>query len=136
MRAASSNSSWSERLVHLPFEPLDHRVVLAVEEVDQLLHELHVVVVVDVAHARRRALLDVRVEARPTEAVVTVELRVGARADRERAQQQVEGLADRVRVRVRTEVADALAVLAAHHHRPRPLLVERDREVRDTTCRP
>ena len=107
-----------------------HRVVLAVEEVEQLLHELHVVVVVDVADARRRALLDVRVEARPAEAVVPVELRVRARADRERAQQEVERLADRVRVRERAEVADALAVLAAHHHRPRPLLVERDREVR------
>ena len=59
-----------------------------------------------------------------------VELRLGARADREGAQQEVERLADRVRVRVRTEVADALALLAAQHHRPRPLLVERDREVR------
>ena len=57
------------------FEPLDDRVVLAVEEVEQLLHELVVLLVVDVADARRRALLDVRVEARPAEPVVAVELR-------------------------------------------------------------
>ena len=105
-------------------------VVLAVEEVEQLLDELVVLLVVDRADARRRALLDVRVEARAAEPVVAVELVLRARADRERAQQQVERLADRVRVRVRTEVADALALLAAQHHRPRPLLVERDREVR------
>ena len=92
--------------------------MLAVEEVEQLLDELVVLVVVDVADARRRALLDVRVEARPAEPVVAVELAVGARADRERAQQQVERLADRVGVRVRAEVADALALLAAHAPSP------------------
>ena len=64
------------------------------------------------------------------EPVVAIELGVGARPNRERAQQEVEGLADRVRVRERTEVADSLAVLAAHDHRTRPLLVEGDREVR------
>ena len=71
-----------------------------------------------------------RVEARSAEPLVALELAVGARADRERAQQEVERLADRVRVGVRAEVADALALLAAHHHGARPLLVERDREER------
>ena len=85
---------------------------------------------VDVADARRRALLDVRVEARPAEPLVAVELALGAGADRERAQQQVERLPDRVGVRERPEVADALALAAPQHHRPRPLLVEGDREVR------
>ena len=112
------------------FEPLEHRVVLAVEEVDQLRDEAVVLLVVDRVDARRRALLDVRVQARPAEPVMPVELVLRARADRERPQQQVERLADRVRVRVRTEVAHALALLAAQHHRARPLLVERDREVR------
>ena len=36
-RAASSNSSCVGRVVHALLEPLEHRVVLAVEEVDQLL---------------------------------------------------------------------------------------------------
>ena len=76
------------------------------------------------------ALLDVRVEARPAQAIVAVELRLRARTDREGPQQEIERLADRVGVRVGTEVADALALLAAHHHRPRPLLVEGDGEVR------
>ena len=62
-------------VAHPLLEPLDDRVVLAVEEVEELLDELHVLVVVDVADARRRALLDVRVEARPAEPVVAVELR-------------------------------------------------------------
>ena len=110
-RAASSNSSSSAAVGHALFEPLDDRVVLAVEEVEELVDELVVLVVIDVADARRRALLDVRVEARPPEPVVAVELRLRARADRERAQEQVERLPDRVRVRVRAEVADALALL-------------------------
>ena len=64
------------------------------------------------------ALLDVEQEARPAEALVAVELVVRAGADRERAQQQVERLADGVGVRVGPEVAHALALAAPHHHRP------------------
>ena len=59
-----------------------------------------------------------------------VELARAARADREAAQQQIERVADRVGVRVRPEVAGALALAAAHHQRPRELLVERDRQER------
>ena len=117
-------------LVHLLVEAVEHRRGVAVEEGDELVDERHVLVVVDGADARRDALLDVRVEARATEALVAVELALGARADRERAQQQVERLADRVGVGVGTEVADALALGPPHHHGPRPLLVEGDREVR------
>ena len=129
-RAACSNSSVVARLVHLLVEPVEDGRGVAVEELDQLVDQAVVLVVVDGADARRRALLDVRVEARAAEALVAVELVLRARADRERAEQQVERLADRVRVRVRTEVADALALRAPQHHRPRPLLVEGDREVR------
>jgi hypothetical protein len=72
-------ASWSRT------EALDDLVVLAVEEVEQLLHERVVLVALDVADARRRTLLDVRVEARTSEPMVAVELVLGARADRERA---------------------------------------------------
>ncbi len=117
-------------ILHPRIEPLQHRVVLAVEEREQLADELVVLRVVDRVDARRRALLDVGVEARPAEAMVPIELRLRARPDRERPQQEVERLPDRVRMRVRTEVAHALALGAAQHHRPGPLLVESDREVR------
>ena len=118
------------RLGHERLEPLHHGRGLAAEEREELVDEGAVLVVGDRLHARRHALLDVRVEARPAEPLVALELAVGARADRERAQQQVEGLADRVGVGVRTEVADALALLAAHDHGAWPLLVERHREER------
>ena len=71
------------------------------------------------------ALLDVEQQARPAQARGGVELVVGAGADRERAQQQVERLPDGVGVAVGAEVADALALLAPHDHRPGPLVVER-----------
>ena len=67
-------------------------------------------------------------QARPTDAVVVGELVVRARADRKRAQQEVERLPDGVGVAVGAEVADALALLAAHDHGPGPLVVEGDGE--------
>ncbi len=79
---------------------------------------------IDLADARPGALLDVEQQARSAESLVLVELRRAARADREAAQQQVERVADRVRVGVRPEVPRALALAAAHHQRPRPLLVD------------
>ncbi len=118
------------RLAHLGLEPLDDRVGLAVEELEQLGDENVVGGLVDLTDARPAALLDVEQQARPTLAVVMGELVVAAGTDRERAQQQVERLADRVRVAVRTEVAHALAPQTAHDHRPRPLVVECDGEER------
>ena len=60
--------------------------MLAAEEVEQFLDEAVVLLVIYRADAGRRALLDVRVEARPPETVMSVELRLRARANRERAQ--------------------------------------------------
>ena len=59
-----------------------------------------------------------------------VEQRLRARPHREHAREQVDGLADRVRVRVRTVVLRPAALPSAHHGRLRPLVVQRDREVR------
>ncbi len=118
------------RLVHVLVEPVEDRRGVAVEELEQLVDETVVLLVGDRTDARRRALLDVRVEARATEPLVAVELALRARADRERPEEQVEGLPDRVGVGVRPEVADPLALRAPEHHRPGPFLVERDREVR------
>ncbi len=116
-------------LVHLLVETVEDGRRLAVEEVDELGDERHVLVGGDRAHAGCHALLDVRVQARTPEPGVAVELVLGARADREGAQEEVEGLPDRVGVGVRAEVADTLALRPPHHHRPGPLLVEGDGEV-------
>ena len=105
-------------------EALDDRLGVAVEEVAQLVDQLAVRHLVDLADARTRALLDVVQQARPAEALVLAELGRAAGADRERAQQLVERVADGVGVGVGAEVAGALALAAAHHQRPRPLLVD------------
>ena len=118
------------RIPHRGLEPFDHRVGVALEELDELADQLVVALLVDLADARTGALLDVEQEARSAELLVALELGVGAGAHREGAQQQIEGLADRVRVGVGPEVADALAPSAAHHPRPGPLVVDRDREER------
>jgi len=118
------------RTGHLGLEPLDDLVGVAIEEVAQLLHQLAVRHLLDLAHARATALLDVEQQARPTQPVMLVELARAARTDGEAAQQQVERVADGVCVRVRPEVAGALALATAHHQRTRILLVERDREER------
>src|SRR5262249_36949017 len=107
-----------------------HRRVITVEEFEQVRDETVVVVPFDGADARGRALLDVGVQARATETMMPVELRLCARPDRERAQQEVERLADGVRVGERPVVPDSLSLGASHDHRPGPLLVERDGEER------
>ena len=81
------------------------------------------------ADARGRALVDVAEQARTAGRVRAAEHTAAAGAHREHPQQLVDRLADRPGVRVRAEVADALALLATHHHRPRELLVQRHREV-------
>ena len=84
----------------------------------------------DVADAGRRALVDVAEQARPADLAGALEDAVAARAHREDAQQQVDGLADRPGVAVGPEVAGALALGAAAHHDPRELLADGHREPR------
>jgi hypothetical protein len=97
-------------------------LTIASEEVAHLLDQLPVGHLLDLTDARADALLDVVQQARPPQPVVLVELRRATGADRERLDQLVERVADRVGVRVRPEVAHTLALAAAHHHRPWPLL--------------
>jgi len=92
--------------------------VIAVEELEQLADKAVVVFAPDGPDARRRALLDVRVQARAPEAVVAIELGLRARADRERPQQEVERLPDGVRVREGPVVANALPLGAPHEPSP------------------
>ena len=107
-------------------------VGVAVEEVEQLARPARRSRSLSISPTHGpRALLDVEQQARPARAAGGwLNLLSRAGADRERAQQQVERLADGVGVGVRAEVADALALAAPHHHRPRPLVVEGDGEER------
>ena len=66
----------------------------------------------------------------PALGVLTLQHGVGAGADREGAEQLVEGLADGVGVGVGAEVLVALPLLAPHHHRPGPLVGASDGEER------
>ncbi len=118
------------RVTHLLVEALDDRRRVAVEEVAQLLDELTMGDLVDLADARPGALLDVEQQTGPAEALVLLELRRATCADRERAQQLVERLTDGVGVGVRAEVPRPLALAPAHHQRPWELLVDGDGEER------
>ena len=110
---------------------LDDLVGVAVEERQQIVDEQRRRPVWSISPTHGPgALLDVEQQARPAEAGVMGELVLAARADRERAQQQVERLADRVGVAVGAEVAHALLLGAPHDHGPGPLFVERHREER------
>ena len=92
---------------HLGLEAVDDVVGVAVEEVAQLGDELAIGHLVYLADARPAALLDVEQQARPPQPLVLAELPRAARADRERPQQQIERVADRVGVGVGPEVAGA-----------------------------
>ena len=116
------------RLPHLLVELVDDRLGVAVEELDQVLDQPFVLGLVDLAHARSLALLDVKEQAGASEALVVGELVVTARADGERAQEQVERLPDGVGVGEGAEVPDVLALLAPHDHGPGPLVAHGDGE--------
>ena len=116
--------------VHLPLEALGEGRGAAGHEVAEVVDDLAVLLGRHRAHARRGALVDVAEEARATDLRRALEDAVAARAHREDAQQQVDGLADGPRVAVGAEVAGALALGATPHHHPRELLAHRDRQPR------
>ncbi len=118
------------RPAHLGFEAVDDRLGVAVEKLHQLLHEPAVLLGPDRGDARARAPLDVVQQAGSPEELVAPELGVRARPDRERPQQQVERLPDRVRVRVGAEIAGVLPLRASHDRGLGPLVADGDREVR------
>ena len=118
------------RVRHLLLQTADVGAGAAGHEVAELLGQVTVFVGGDAVDAGCRALADVAEEARAAGAGGVLEDAGGAGADREDAQQEVDGVADRPRVSVRTEVPDALAFLAAHHLDAGELLVHRHGEVR------
>ena len=88
-----------------------------------------VVLLRDVADARREAAIDVVVEARNP--AVPARLRPLARAVAEDAVEDVERLAHLLRVRVRAEVPDSRPVPLAGEHHARVLVLDRDGDVRE-----
>ncbi len=114
---------------HLLLEAADVGAGAAAHEVAELLGEVAVVLGGDPADAGRRALVDVAEQAGPPGAGGVLVDAGGAGADREDAQQQVHGVADRPGVAVGAEVAHALLLGAAHHLDAGDLLVHRHREV-------
>ena len=102
--------------------------VAAGEEVDDAVDHPPVLLLVDVADARRLAALDVVVEAR--RAAAPPGLRALAGAEQEDLLQQVERAAHLLGVRVRAEVGALAAVALAREVHAREVLVEGDRDVR------
>ena len=107
---------------HLLGELLPDRPVVAGEELDDAVDHLAVVLLRDVADARRQTPLDVEVEARDPAA--PPRLRAFARPVAEGAVQDVERLAHLLRVRVGAEIEDAAAVPLAGEHHPRVVVLE------------
>ena len=118
------------RIGHALGEIVDDRVGIAFEEAHQFSDEPVIFVAPDLSHARPCALLDVVQQARPANPLVGGQLVVAARADRERPQQQVERLADRVGVPVGSEVPVAALAPTAHDHGARPLVEQGHRQKR------
>ena len=65
-------------------------------------------------------------QAGPAELFVRGEFRWRTGADRERAQQEVERVADGPRMGIGAKVLHAFALRTAHHHRTRPDFIKRD----------
>ncbi len=117
------------RLLHPPLELALNRLHVAGEELDHRLDDRAVVLLRDVADARREAAVDVVVEARNPG--VTARLRPLARPVRKHTVQHVERLAHLLRVRVRAEVRDAGPVPLTREHHARELVLDGDGDVRE-----
>ena len=117
------------RLAHPRLQLAHDRARVAGEELDHAVDLRPVVVPGDRLDARRRAALDVVVEAR--DPGVPARLRPLARPELEDAVEHVERLAHLLRVRVRAEVDGAAAVALAREHDPRVLVRDGHGDVRE-----
>ncbi len=114
-------------LAHAPVELAVDGARVTLEERDHPLDELPVVGRRDRPDARRRAPLDVEVEA--GHARVASRARSFAGAELEHAVEHVQRLADALRVRVRPEVDGSAAMPLAGEHHPGELVGDGDRDV-------
>jgi hypothetical protein len=114
---------------HFRGQLLDEPLRVARHEIAEILGERPVLLGRDALHARRAALSDISQQARPADLPGALEDALGARADREDAQEGVHRVADRPGVTIWPEVFHALAFRAAHHHHAGEFLVHRDGEI-------
>ena len=84
----------------------------------------------NLAHAGRRAFVDVAEQAGASAVLGALEHAVRAGAHREDGQQGIQGFTDGPHLRVRAEVAHALAALTAGDHGARVHVVDGNRQVR------
>ena len=84
----------------------------------------------NLAHARRRALIDIAEQARAAAILRPVKHAVRAGTHREHAQQRIQGFTNRPRLRIGPKIAHALTALTASHHRARVHVIDRNRQVR------
>jgi hypothetical protein len=115
------------RASHPFLELVEDRVGVARQELDDALDDRCVVLLRDVADARRVAALDVEVEA--GDPGVPARLRTLTRPELEDAVQNLERLAHLLRVRVWAEVENAPAVPLAREHDAREVVLDRHRDV-------
>ena len=123
----------SGRLRHLRLDAVQHRTVVARQEVGQGFDLGPIALLGDprrLRHARPCAPSDVVVEARAAGSMPLVEERVRARSNRKDARQRIERLPNGIRVAVRPEEPHPLSLLAAKDPGPRPGLPHRQRQVR------
>ena len=117
------------RLAHPALELAADGARLAGEELDHAVDDLPVALLRDRADARRRAALDVEVEAR--DPGVPAGLRPLARAELEDPIEDVERLAHLLRIRVRPEVDGAAPVPLPREHHAGVRVGDRHRDVRE-----
>ncbi len=117
------------RFPHADLEIGQHQVGVPPEKGCEPVDHLLIVLGGHGLDAGSGAFLDVIEETRSSLRLLTAEERVGAGADREGAEELVEGFADGVGVGVRPEVLVALALGAAHHPGAGPFVAPGDRQV-------
>ena len=99
-------------------------------ETGQATRQLAMLLRANLAHARRRTLIDIAEQARAAAILRTVKHAVRAGTHREHAQQRIQGFTNRPRLRIRTKITHALTALTTSHHRARVHVIDRNRQVR------
>ena len=99
-------------------------------EPGQTARQLAVLLGANLAHARRRTLIDIAEQARAAAILRAIKHAVRAGTHREHAQQGIQGFTNRPRLRIGSKITHALTALTASHHRARVHVIDRNRQVR------